>query len=187
MPTRMNISPAVLFMKIGFHTQESLAEIMDRKIKEQDRTGVAFWGYGGTLCHPIKAVQPFAEQCERRKLRVSVVMPITSSRFSGESTEAREYSVDGVNWQLLPIGIHVIASRYALVMTNLRRCDAEIDLMSYSIAIGPKRGRPLGAYVRYRVDKALAIRNASVSGGQQLRVRLSYIADLVAPYAVLLR
>ena len=36
---------AIVFMKIGFRSGETLDRIMERKIKEELTAGAAFWGY----------------------------------------------------------------------------------------------------------------------------------------------
>ena len=50
----------IVYMKVGTHANEPLDQILDRKLKEIDEAGVAFWGYGGSTCHPVTTVQPFA-------------------------------------------------------------------------------------------------------------------------------
>ena len=41
----------ILFMKVGTHAQETLADII-AKDQEIEDTGYAMWGYGGNTCHP---------------------------------------------------------------------------------------------------------------------------------------
>src|SRR5438477_290714 len=55
-----NLPDRFLFMKVGNHANETWEQILERKRKEYDRTGRTFWGYGGTTCHPLGVVQPFA-------------------------------------------------------------------------------------------------------------------------------
>lgn len=50
----------VLYMKVGTHAKEGLAEIIERKRREIDEAGFAMWGYGGSTCYPTSMVQPFA-------------------------------------------------------------------------------------------------------------------------------
>ena len=56
----------LLYMKVGTHAQESLEQIIERKTREIEQAGFAFWGYGGGTCHPQTMVQPFAKDYERR-------------------------------------------------------------------------------------------------------------------------
>lgn len=49
----------IIYMKYGVHAGHTVEEIIARKSEEYHRTGKMFWGYGGTICHPTKQVQPF--------------------------------------------------------------------------------------------------------------------------------
>ena len=52
-------------MKVGLHAQESIEDIVKRKQREFEDTGSIFWGYGGSTCHPLTMVQPFAKEVEK--------------------------------------------------------------------------------------------------------------------------
>ncbi len=39
-----------LFMKVGNHAGEQWEQILTRKRKEYEATGMCFWGYGGNAC-----------------------------------------------------------------------------------------------------------------------------------------
>ena len=43
----------ILFMKVGTHANEPLADIITRKKKEIQDAGCSFWGYGGNTCHQV--------------------------------------------------------------------------------------------------------------------------------------
>ena len=176
---------ALVFMKAGFHANETLPTILERKANEQATAGAIFWGYGGTLCHPTRQIRPFAERCTTLGLSVSVVMSTTPSKFNAEPKIATAFSRDGVLWQPLPPGVTVKASRYALVMRDLRPCRTELDLNSYVVAIGPNEGKSFGKYIRGRVDKGCAIYRPPLSPKKSILVAI--IADLVSPYAVFVR
>ena len=49
-----------IFMKVGNHAGENFDAILARKNREREQAGCIFWGYGGTVCHPLMQVQPFA-------------------------------------------------------------------------------------------------------------------------------
>ncbi len=74
----------VLFMKVGTHAQESLADIIARKTKEIEETGYAMWGYGGNTCHPRTMVQPFAEAWADRGEPIYLCMEEMDSRHFAE-------------------------------------------------------------------------------------------------------
>jgi len=179
--------PAVLIMKVGYHVAEDLAQIIRRKRKEQNDAGLIFWGYGGTLCHPIKVVVPFAKQAEASRLSVMVLMPVTRSKFVSRGDVAAEYSLDGVHWRDVPRGIKVTGSRYALVLRNLKEFGSDIDLSKYRVPLGPKSGVSLDGYLRSRVDKAVGLLSPRRGNSEERVVHVMYAADLVKPYAVLLR
>ena len=170
----------VIVMKVGVHMGEPWEAIVERKLGEERAAGVAYWGYGGSVCHPITQVQPFAEHGSS----VAVLMIRTRSDFLGNSTPAVAASVDGGSWEAIPAGI-ATSGRYALILRSLREVSEEIDLGAYEVAIGPKEGTPLASYLRGRVDKACARLAAIPRGSDRLRVVLR--ADLVAPYAVVLK
>lgn len=146
-----------------------------------------FWGYGGTLCHPTKVVRPFIDAHLTDQLVIPLVMVVTTSRFEVEPTVAESFSEDGVVWQPMPTGIKVTGSRYAFVLRDLRPCDVELDLSGYVVGLGPSEGKPFNQYIRGRVDKGVARLSSCTQEVGSATVRMSYVGDLVKPYAVLLR
>lgn len=176
---------ALVFMKVGFHGDEDLEAILKRKAEEEAISGVVFWGYGGTLCHPTRQIRPFAERCKDMGLSVSVVMASTHSKFNVEPTAAKEFSEDGLVWQPLPHEVKVIASRHALIMRDLKLCQIELDLNSYVVAIGQSEGRRFSEYIRGRVDKGCAI--SSIPTLPRKPIAVAFTGVLVSPYAVFVR
>jgi len=170
----------VIVMKVGVHLGEPWQAIVERKLAEERAAGVAYWGYGGSVCHPLTQVQPFAEHGSS----VSVLMIRTRSDFLGNSTPAVASSVDGRSWEPIPAGV-TTSGRYALVLRSLREVAENLDLGAYEVAIGPKEGTPLASYLRGRVDKACA-RLASIPRSPD-RLAVVLRAELVAPYAVVLK
>jgi hypothetical protein len=181
----MDLRPgaAVLYMKIGTHAQEELPNILVRKGKEIAEAGFAMWGYGGNTCHPTTKVQPFAKAADSP---IILCMEPMESRHIAERLRAQEYSVDGIHWNPIPATINVIGSRYALCIDNLIKVEETIDLGQMRVAIGNSRGRSGSQYVRGRVDKACFEVAGSVLG-EAKPVQIGVTANLVAPYAVLLR
>ncbi len=43
----------VIVMKVGVHLGEPWETIVERKLAEERVADVAYWGYGGSVCHPI--------------------------------------------------------------------------------------------------------------------------------------
>ncbi len=178
---------AIIFMKIGYHTDEEIKKIIDRKIMEEKQAGFFFWGYGGSLCHPTNQVIPFIEKCKHKKVNPKLLMTFTQSKFRATPIWQKEYSVDKKVWRPLPSGVKIKGSKYALVCKNIKKVNMKIDLNSYVVAVGPKIGTPLGEYIRYRVDKACAFKSDSRKNLPERFVDIVYIADIVYPYAVFVR
>ena len=176
----MQYPSSLIVMKVGVHMGEPWEAIIDRKLAEEQAAGVAYWGYGGSVCHPITQVQPFAAHGGP----VSVFLVRTTSDFLASSAWATAASSDGRSWVPLPDGVRT-SGRYALVLRSLQKTGEEFDVGAYEVAIGPNEGSPLTRYLRGRVDKACA-RLASVPGDAHPR-RAVARAELVVPYAVLLR
>jgi hypothetical protein len=170
----------VLVMKVGVHLSEPWEAIVERKLLEEETAGVIYWGYGGSVCHPLTQVQPFAEHGSP----VTILMIRTKSDFVGRSVPAVAASRDGRSWGPIPEGV-TTSGRYALILRSLRTTTEHLDLGAYEVAIGPKEGTPLTHYLRGRVDKACA-RVASVPLGSDRR-SVVLRADLVAPYAMVLK
>jgi hypothetical protein len=176
---------AMVFMKVGFHVNESLIQIVTRKRLEGNRCGIIFWGYGGATCHPIKQVIPFALEVEYAGISPVVMFSATPSPLEANIVQASELSEDGILWRPLPEGASVTGSRYALICEKLEEIDGFVNLSMYQVAIGPSQGKSLAEYLRFRVDKACAKLIENVDQNR-VKARVSYIARLVPPYAVLL-
>lgn len=180
----------ILFMKVGTHAYEPLAEIIARKTKEIDSAGFAFWGYGGNTCHPQTMVQPFARSFERRGETIYLCMEEMESKHFGEPVRADEYSDDGLNWKNIPPEINVLGSRYALVIKDLRPERLELPLARTSVAIGNSQGRRGDRYVTGRVDKACLEITDTPELSETLeepRIHIGLVAKLLPPYAVYVR
>ena len=178
-----------IFMKVGNHAGESFDAILARKDRERERAGCIFWGYGGTVCHPLMQVQPFARLYARQQGCIYLFMEPMDSKSNPDIEPAREYSEDGARWHSLPEGISVIGSRYALVLDEIKPINFEIDLENYSVGIGYSRGRNAAEYIQGQVDKGcLTLASAPCSSTfQPLRKSIKFSAHLLVPYAVLLR
>lgn len=179
----------LLFMKIGTHANESLADIIARKTDEIRRTGFGMWGYGGNTCHPGSMVQPFAQSHAKRGQTIHLCMEEMESNHFGEGVAA-EYSVDGLTWREIPKTIEVRGSRYALVIRDLHAEQFTLALNQTRVPVGPSTGRLGSRYIKGRVDKAcLEILDApELSNDADLRqIDIHLVARLQDPYAVFLR
>jgi hypothetical protein len=180
-----------IFMKVGNHAAESWEQILARKRKELERTGRAFWGYGGTACHPISQVQPFARLTVREQGSVFLVMEHINSRAEPDILPATEYSHDGVNWSPIPEGVNVTGSRYALILDEIIPGQLELPLANYEVGVGPSTGKPAEDYLRGQTDKGCFVKSQSprtpTVSPEKLVRKIALTAKLREPYAVLLR
>jgi hypothetical protein len=181
----------ILFMKVGTHAGESLADIIARKSREIEETGYAMWGYGGNTCHPRTMVQPFAASYESRNSPIYLCMHEMDSRHFAESLRATEFSVDGTKWESIPKSINVTGSRFALVLEDLKQEELSLPLAKAQVALGLCKGRPASRYIQGQVDKAcLDLLDAPLPGleaAEQRDIEINLVAKLKSPYAVFVR
>jgi hypothetical protein len=185
----VNPGAALLFMKIGTHANESLADIIARKTTEIRNTGYGMWGYGGNTCHPKSMVQPFARTFAERGRTIMLCMEAMQSNHFGEGV-ADEFSADGINWQKIPDTIAVRGSRYALVIDDLHERKFTLPLDQTRVPVGPSVGRLGSRYIKGRVDKAcLEVTEASELTNEEnpRTIGIDLVATLKDPYAVFLR
>jgi hypothetical protein len=177
-----------LYMKVGTHANETLEDIIKRKSLEIDRTGFAMWGYGGNTCHPQTMVQPFAKECVAAGQTIYLCMEEMDSKHFAEPLRADEYSIDGRTWNEIDPNIHVLGSRYALVIKNLHKEEFDLPLRRSTVAIGNSLGSPGDRYIRGRVDKAcLRLTDGEPIDGEGDIHHIGLIAEIADPYAVYLR
>ena len=180
----------LLFMKVGTHAQESLEDIIARKAKEIEDAGFAMWGYGGNTCHPRTMVQPFAESFEERGKPIHLCMNAMPSSHFAEPVRAAEYSIDAINWQMVPAPVNVLGSRFALTIDDLRHDDFELPLDRTRVAIGISRGRLGSRYIVGRADKAcleVMLESERPNDVEPRPIKINLVAKLRPPYAVFLR
>jgi hypothetical protein len=181
-----------LFMKVGNHANESWNQILERKRKEYETTGHIFWGYGGTTCHPLGVVQPFARLSIREQGGIALVMEAITSRADPDIVPAKEFSRDGIAWEPIPDGISVTGSRYALVLDEIKPGDLAIQLNEFEVALGPSAGKAAETYITGHIDKRCFIRSKQpreVNDEKKASVvrRIGFTAELKEPFGVLLR
>ncbi len=176
-----------LFMKVGSHAGEDFETIMRRKSEEFRKAGRIFWGYGGTACHPLQQVQPFVRSTMQRGGRVHILMETINSKADPDLLPASEYSEDGINWREIPNGVRVTGSRYAVVLGEIKAEDLEIPLGEFAVGIGNSEGRVADDYLQGRIDKACLSRVEKTMKSDARVAKISWAAELLPPYAVLLR
>lgn len=186
----------ILYMKVGTHARETLDDIIGRKSREIERTGVAFWGYGGNTCHPQNVVQPFAKDYNERGQTVYLCMHPMNSKHFAHPVRADEFSIDGIKWEIISDDINVLGSRYALVIKNLRKDEFDLPLSLTEVALGNCTGLPGNQYIKGRVDKACLQITGDATKGETLGSakieadearHIGLVAELAEPYAVYLR
>lgn len=180
----MEIMPGedILYMKVGVHAGETLADILERKRREISDVGFAMWGYGGNSCYPPRVREFAAEAPGPIKL---VMQEIESNHFA-KPDRAQSYSPDGKTWLDVPEGINVLGSRYALCISSLDDVDSILDLSATRVAVGLSRGKAGSDYIRGRVDKA-CLNVVAPSDDRASAIKISLVAPLTSPYAVFLR
>ncbi|HMJ89617.1 MAG TPA: hypothetical protein VK530_07355, partial [Candidatus Acidoferrum sp.] len=105
-----------------------------------------------------------------------------------EQIAADQYSVDGHDWVDIDTRIHrVLGSRYALFIDNLVLEDIELPLEQSKVALGACEGRRGNEYIKGRVDKACLIYDPDQSHSATSVKKIGLVANIVAPYAALLR
>jgi hypothetical protein len=180
---------AFVFMKVGSHAGETFEQILERKNREYKKTGKIFWGYGGTACHPISQVQPFAKSVIQKQGSIYLLMQPIHSTADPDLIPATEYSADGVIWKPIPKGIEVTGSRYALVLDEIVPGELDISPDEFVVGVGPSRGKLASEYLQGRVDKACLCREKtkSKSTSDDDRKEIKFAAKLQEPFAVLLK
>jgi hypothetical protein len=180
---------AFLYMKVGNHAGERFEAILERKSKEREQAGRTFWGYGGTACHPLMQVQPFARLYVKTQGRIYLLMEPVDSRADPDIEPAKEFSADGAAWHPIPKGIQVTGSRYAVVLDDIQPIDIEVALDQFTVGVGPSRGKSAMEYLQGRIDKGCLVRSPEPVEAKDppLRKQLKFAAKMIEPYAVLLR
>lgn len=188
MTLQTEIGAGLLFMKVGLHAGETFEEILERKRREYQNTGMIFWGYGGNTCHPTNIVQPFARMNIEKGENIYIVMEEINSHHPPTRIIAAEYSADGIRWQPIPAGIEVRNSRYAVILDELQDGDLDIDLSEYDVAVGPSQGKAAGDYIFGRVDKGCITKGQVPTTLRKPHIKkIRHMARIMDPYAVFLR
>jgi hypothetical protein len=182
----------IVLMKYGPYYGEDTLAVIDRKRLEFSKHGYFFWGYGGTTCHPITRLRPFAKQATRFGGKVYLALTPTESKFGILTAPRKRFSVDRIRTpeegDPLPEGIFVYRSAFALRCGELFEVKRTIDLSQYVVALDSVQPpRRLQEYLRFRTDKACANYFPSSEGLEKGKlVQIDYIAEVLPPYAYFL-
>lgn len=94
----------------------------------------------------------------QNKEKVYLLLTPTTSELNNVPQRSNYYSMDKETWNDINLSINVLGSKYAIIANKLQKCDLEINLNDYEIAIGNSLEKNLGDYLKGRVDKACAIK-----------------------------
>ena len=180
----------LIFMKVGVHDGEPFEEILERKRKEIERAGVSFWGYGGGTCHPSNQVRPYAKLKIEEGEKIYLVMEEIESHHAATKKVASQYSIDGISWVPIPDGINVTGSRYAIILSEIREGDLDLDLGRYEVGYGPSRGKVAADYIKGRVDKACLQMKPGFKDVEIIAKdikKITHFGEMEDPYAVFVR
>lgn len=163
----------VMLMKFGTHGNASPHQIILDKARDLLASGVFFWGYGGSTCHPENQIQPFLNQAAKYGDNVYLVLSPISSVWDGNISQCTFFSRNCEDWSRLPDGVTVSGSKYAVICDEITICEEVIDLSNYEVSVGPHAGHPVSSYLRGRITKVCASRSmhAPVSANKFLRVQ----------------
>jgi hypothetical protein len=172
-------------MKVGSHGDESFETNLDRKARESSAVGFMLWGYSGTLLDARRVREYF--ECKAKSEFVPQLLLIeTSSPFFNSPHHSAMFSLDRISWFYLPKGVGTRGCDKAIICTNLRRASFDLDLSQYRVATGPSREKPVSTYLKSRTDKVCAELSKQKDAENPVIVRVSWIAEILAPYAVYL-
>lgn len=181
----MNEYPAIIVMKVGPHSGMSLQEIIISKKEEENVHKVHYWGYSGFFCMP-QAVQKF---CNWSKTTYGeypkLILLETSSAYKSKDVGfITKYSLNNKDFYEFKAPVQLQGAQFAFVAKNIRECNS-FCLDDYIVYSGKNDGKKLSDHLRYRVNKAFAIKNTErLSKSQQLH---ALIVDLVEPFALWLK
>jgi hypothetical protein len=165
-----------IIMKIGPFSGFSLEEIIDIKIREEQKVGKFFLGYAGVFCHP-KRIKDFIQLATSEGEKVYVFFIKTPSNFISPIQQLLYFSKDNETWESLPKEVLLVGSKFAIVGKGIKKTDFEINLSNYQSMLGCVPGKTLDEYLRWRCDKSCAIYKPDTSRSEKF-VKISYMCEL---------
>ncbi|MEI6022483.1 MAG: hypothetical protein WCQ32_01415 [bacterium] len=175
----------VIVMKIGPFSGFSLEEIIDIKIKEEEKIGKFFLGYAGVFCHP-KRVSEFIKLAKSENEKVFVLFIKTPSNFISPIQRLSEYSLDKNTWQPLDTAVLLVGSKFSIVGKHIQKVDLEINLADYQSILGTTPGKTLDQYLQWRCDKSCALYTPNTTQPIKL-AKISYLCELTEEGVVYVR
>lgn len=156
----MEILNNIVLMAYGTHAGEGPDCIISRKKNELIKTGRVFWGYNGTLCHPINQIQPFLQENIENDQQTYLALVQTQTYLEQHNVvnvinnRAILYSEDRIDWLPIPSGNNVIGSKYAVICSSFEKCNIAVDLSQYRMMYGTYAGKRASDFWGWRKNKA---------------------------------
>ena len=179
----------ILIMKVGPHSNMSLAEIIQSKQEEELVHGVHYWGYSGVFCQP-KPTQFFCQKClSDRGVPPSLVLLETKSRYNSTIGEIKSYSRNGTEYYNFKEPVQLQGAQFSFVCKKIRIYN-NFNPNYYKVVGGKNDGKPLLEHLRYRINKSFATiddhKSIKLSNDNTNNYSV-IIADLVEPFALWLK
>jgi len=174
-----------IVMKVGPHNGMSLKEIIESKHAEEDRNGVHYWGYSGTLSHPNRVLKFITYVISLQNSPPELLLLQTNSYYNSPIGKIKSFSRDNNTYEQFNGPVQLQGAQYSFVCRNLRRVDSEFLLDYYCVIGGKKDGEPLSKYLHHRVNKAFVRKYSGPPS--PYKSRLIYSAQLVEPYVLWLK
>lgn len=171
----------VIIMKVGPHSGMNLQEIIDSKVQEEKKNGVHYWGYSGVFCKPIPT-QKFCQESKRNNHNPKIILIETKSSYNSEIGFIDEYSEDNVTYKKFKAPAQLQGAEFSFVAKNIRKVKS-FRLDDFKVVGGKNNGRLVSEHLVFRVNKCFGKYN----GKGNIQEKEVYVADLVEPYAILLK
>lgn len=180
---------AVIVMKVGPHSDMSLADIIVSKKEEEKIHGVHYWGYSGVFCQP-KPTKAFCDWAKKTYGEEPYLILIeTKSTYKSDIGMITQYSEDNKIFKKFVAPVQLQGAQFSFVAKEIEMVE-EFDLDDYIVVGGKNDGKLLSQHLRYRINKSFAkLKNKTEKDPDRgSSVKMSVLrAKLVYPYAVWLK
>ena len=175
-----------VLMKVGSHGDESFKEIIERKLREQEKCGFMLWGYSGNLMDAFMTRNHLKSKWKNGKKPV-ILMIETKSPFRNSPIKSTVFSLDKRYWHKLPENAFTTGCDKAIICKGLKEVNFQLNLVSYKVSVGLSKGRILNDYMKHRTDKACAEFFDPPEYTKADFVTVNWIAEIIPPFAVYLK
>ncbi len=180
---------AIIIMKVGPHSDMSLADIVVSKKEEEKIHGVHYWGYSGVFCQP----KPTKEFCEWAKKTYGedpyLILIETKSSYKSNIGMITQYSENNKIFKQFVAPVQLQGAQFSFVAKEIEIVE-NFNLDDYIVVGGKNDGKPLSQHLRYRINKSFAKLNPPKKKENDMEKcgKNSVLrAKLVYPYAVWLK